>query len=80
MSHSFFLYSYFSASSRMTDGQSERLCINPTISESAEGRNGDRVFFLRVGAIKNEVPLEGHLQKFSHYAFPSATVITARKQ
>ena len=29
----------------MTNGQSERLCINPTISVSAEGRNGDRLFF-----------------------------------
>ena len=64
----------------MTNGQSERLCINPTISVSAEGRNGDRLFFFRVGAITNEVSLEGHLQKFSYYAFPLATVITARKQ
>ena len=44
----FFFNSYFSASSRMTDGQSERLCINPTTSESAEGRNGDRVFFFEL--------------------------------
>ena len=45
LSYSILLKLYFSTSSPMTDGQSERYRISPTTSPRTEARNGDRVFF-----------------------------------